>query len=367
MKQRKTIYYLLAALLLLVSCKSSDDIWTASLYNDASINGFTLGTLNRYVNGVKKTYAGSNYIMQINPATRTIENTDSLPIYTDAGHVICSISTLNNGYLNIKSLTDETFTLYNAADSIDFNTSRTFRVFASDGSGYNDYTVKVNVHQEDGDAFVWKAMTPSTPITPAVPEGWSYLGKSTFEEYSLSSDNKLMVRIKDETTWEQDLTDAQEDIEHFPTYSISLVSYPMSMADSTDYVLLAGINNGKTAVWRKIVEYTHKLPMGVWTYMDRGSETSGLLPPLTSLSLIRYDGMVFAFGGDFKTIYESRDNGITWKKTTRITMPTDFDYNNTNAMEVTTDSDNYIWLRCTMSDASTKVWRGRLNKLGWKK
>ena len=366
MKQKTTIYCLLATILLLSSCKSDEDTWATTLYGDAVINSFTLGTLNRYVNGEKKTITGSDYVMEIDPLTRTIQNPDSLPIYTDAAHVICSVSTLNNGYVYIKNVADDAFPAYSSSDSIDFTQDRIFRVWASDGSGYNDYLVKLNIHKEDGDVLEWK--TASDPGPVPVPAGLKqYLGKSSFEEYGLSADNKVMAKATGATAWSQDLPDDHEDIAHFPTQDMALTSYAMTMADSTDYVLLVGTCNGATAVWRKIVDYTKKQPKGTWTYLDRGSETIGLLPALTSLSIIRYDGVVLAFGGDFKTIYESRDNGITWKKSTRIAMPADFDYDNTATMVVTTDSDNYIWLRCTMTDASVKVWKGRLTRLGWKK
>lgn len=368
MKQNKSIYYLLAALLTLVSCKSDEDVWQATLYGDASINSFTLGTLNRYIAGEKTTYAGSSYTMRIDPLTRTIENPDSLPIYTDNAHVICSIGTLNNGALFLKSLTDDTFPAYTSTDSIDFTQNRIFRVWASDGSGYNDYTVKVNVHKEDGELMVWSQQT-SVPWTDTTPAGIAkYLGASSYEEYGLSADGKLMAKAKDGTEWLQDIDDDHEDAEHFPTKDIALTSYAMTTADSTDYVLLVGTRDDRTVVWRKIVDNTGKKAKGDWVYMDRGSETVGLLPALTKLNLIRYDGVSFAFGGDLKTIYVTRDNGITWQSTNRIYLPVDFLYDNIKTLEVRTDDNNYVWIRCTYSDSpAVGIWRGRLNRLGWKK
>ena len=77
MKQKRTIYYVLATLMLLASCKTEDET-TLTLYGDAAITSFTLGTLNRYVAGEKITYAGSAYPMQIDAVGKTIENVDSL-------------------------------------------------------------------------------------------------------------------------------------------------------------------------------------------------------------------------------------------------------------------------------------------------
>ena len=139
----------------------------------------------------------------------------------------------------------------------------------------------------------------------------------------------------------------------------------MTMADSTDYVLFEGINNGKTQLWSKIVDYTNKDPRGFWSYIERNSETIGLLPALNNLYITYYDGVVLAFGGDYSNVYESRDNGITWQVSSRIYMPEEFRYNDVADMKVYVDEENYIWLCCTMKDGTEEIWKGRLNRLGW--
>ena len=367
MKQTKTIYCILAAVLLLVSCKSDEDYWTPTLYGDAAIKTVTLGKVNRYIDGEKFTIDASSYAMQVNALTHVVENTDSLPIYTDAAHIVCSIATVNNGTAYIKSLTEEIFTLYNPADSIDFRQPRTFRIVSSDNSGHNDYTIKINVHKQDGDQMVWK-MEPLSPwITPNPAGMKQYLGDSSYEEYALSMDGDLMAKRKDGVAWVQDLSEDNEDIDHFPTQDIALTCYPMTMADSIDYVLLVGTRDGKTAVWRKVVDNSNKDPLGFWSYMNRNSDTIGLLPALTNLSIVYYDGVVLAFGGDYKTIYESRDNGITWKVSSRITMPLGFEYDNIDSMTVYVDDENFLWLCCTTKDGIDVIWKGRLNRLGWEK
>ena len=83
-----------------------------------------------------------------------IYNTDSLPYGTDAKHVICNIT--SRGSVVIKSMTSDSLNTYSTTDSIDFSQPREMRVYAPDGSGYRAYTVKINVHQEDGDVFKWK-------------------------------------------------------------------------------------------------------------------------------------------------------------------------------------------------------------------
>ena len=157
---------LLTTILLLASCMKSDD-GSSTLYNDTAITAFSLGTLNRYLhtttsNGLdsiyKVTLTGSDYKFSIDQANHRIFNADSLPTNTDVQHVVCSVSTLNNGTVFIKDLEDsDLLVYYSSADSIDFSTPRKFIVYAADGSGNEEYTVQLNVHKEEGNQFVWLA------------------------------------------------------------------------------------------------------------------------------------------------------------------------------------------------------------------
>ncbi|MBR1687811.1 MAG: hypothetical protein IJ710_04655 [Prevotella sp.] len=161
-----------AAVLLTASCISDKDDETV-LYNDMAITSFTLGTLNRYVHTTSSTGAdsvytetltGSNYKMTIDQLQHRIFNSDSLPVGTDIAHVICTITTRNNGLLVLKDNDSDTLFYYNATDSIDFSEARELQVYASDGSGYEAYTVTLNVHQEDGDEFNWTRMADNAEL-----------------------------------------------------------------------------------------------------------------------------------------------------------------------------------------------------------
>lgn len=387
MKQIKTLGTLLALLISMAACTTTDDT-EVTLYSDAAITTFTLGTMNLYTTTTaddgttttsKTTYTGSSYPFVIEQLAQTDEegnlrrliyNNDSLPKGTDYAHVICTISTSNNGIAVIESLEEEgSYYYYSSTDSIDFSSPRHVRVFSSDGNGYSDYTIKVNVHKQNGDEFVWQQMTGiSLPEAATLPAGIKQLlGGCTTEQYALSDDNKLMMSRDNGTTWTQDVTDTDEDADKLPTEDVALVSYPMNLADKTDYVLMAGTyqvtDNGETqnrsAVWRKIVDYGNSATAGKWTYLETNNAFT--LPCLTHLNLIKYDDAILAFGGDYSTIYQSRDNGITWKKSTLYTMPADFDYS-TTGVTVAVDDDQYIWLYCA---GTNQVWRGRLNRLGW--
>ena len=207
MRQIKTICFLLSTLAMTASCLSSSNS-EATLYSDAAITTFSLGTLNRYLHTTsesggdsiyKTTLTGSNYRFHIDQVMHEIYNTDSLPIGTDLEHVLVSLTSKNNGTVLIQDTADaDVLTYYSSSDSIDFIRPRTFRVYASDGTGSTEYKVSVNKHQEEGDVFVWHLLDDSWTPTPAEPQtlpaGMKQLiGGNDSEQYALSDDNLLMV------------------------------------------------------------------------------------------------------------------------------------------------------------------------------
>ena len=102
-----------------------------------------------------------------------------------------------------------------------------------------------------------------------------------------------------------------------------------------------------------------------WTFVDSAGDTRYALPVLGNLSVFSYDGNAVALGTKAdktpNTILVSRDNGITWKADKEYYFPTGF--NGGAACTATVDADNVIWL---VDGNSGKVWKGRINRLGWK-
>lgn len=396
MKLIKISLILAMTIVLMASCLKSDDSNSVTLYGDAAITGFTLGTLNKYIDGKKTTYKGSSYDFSIDQSStskhtfkdttiigRCIFNNDSLPLGTDIKHVVGTISTRNNGVALIERLNaPDVFDYFSSSDSIDYSKPRKVRVYSSDGTNYNQYYISVDVHQEDGNQFVWTLMDDDWTATPdetVLPAGIKkMLGNSTSERYAMSTDNKLMVSHDKGATWQEELI--IEDDDKLPTRDLALISYPMTNTDSVDYVLLIGNrevneqnNEAIAMVWRKVVDYSKNAPEASWTYMERAATSDSLaLPRLKNLTMVKYDDGILAFGGDgiggcderaYYTIYQSRDHGITWKYNPTYDYPEDFD-RLADDVTATVDADNYIWLHC---EGSGQVWRGRLNKLGWKK
>lgn len=380
MRQIKTISLLLMTVAMMMSCLNSSDSDSTS-YTDAAISSFSIGSLKRTQHTTSSTGADSTYTTTVSGAAYDFEidqtgcrifNPDSLPMGTDVSRVLVSMSAYNNGTILIKDVASDTLRLYNSTDSLDFTKPRIITALSNDGQGTRKYTVNINVYQEDPNAFVWKLMSNdwspenTDDAEDDLPPGIKcILGRSTKEEYALSTDNRMMVLNDGSTEWEEDLLN--DDASLLPTEDVSLVCYPMALTPNTDYVLIAGNRDAKAypqetiaRVWRKTVDNDEQAERGVWTYMERPADALYQLPRMENLSLIYYDDSILAFGMPFTDIYQSRDNGITWKVGETYQMPKDFDYVKTTSVKVVVDDDNYIWLYCS---GSGQLWRGTLNKL----
>ncbi len=477
MRQIKTLCLLTAAIMAMTSCKKTDS-YEETLYGDTAITAFTLGTLNRYTTVTttatasdgstttttatkKTTLTGSNYVFHIDHVNRLIFNTDSLPVGTDVAHVICSISTMNNGSLWLQDLdSKDSYTYFSSSDSIDFTTPRTFLVRASDNSGFTEYTVKVNVHKEEGEQFVWKKMGTNSDFadmqglklincqgikyvlgnkggntvmytttddvnwtavasnvnTMFAADAWKsavekndtifmvsnamlfkctngtdweqisisntnvtlkqLVGASTMELYALADDNTLWVSHNNGRLWNGEALDEADS--SLPTQDIAFIRYPARLAVHTCYALMAGNrsesiypSDATAVVWRKTVDEEDNMPSGHWTFMTRESDSKYTLPRLRNLQLLRYDESILAFGSveiggsntqtPYSKVYQSRDNGITWKTNSSYILPKELNTAATTlAAEV--DGDWYIWL---VAAGTGEIWRGRLNRLGW--
>lgn len=170
-KNISSLFIACLALLAMTSCLGSDDDETI-YYDDTAITSFSLGTMNvkhniKAKDGVTDstyttTLTGSTYRFSIDQLTKTIYNADSLPVGTDASHVLATISSKNSGtiVLNLRNRNGEdSLAYYNSTDSIDFTKPVRIRVYNMRATAFRDYTVKVNIHQQDGDSFAWNTTT----------------------------------------------------------------------------------------------------------------------------------------------------------------------------------------------------------------
>lgn len=357
--------------LMLVSCLGSDNDTT--VYGDAAITGFTLGSLNRYVHTtstktgndtiVKSTVTGSAYKMNIDHFGQHIYNQTRLPVGTDLRHVVCTITAKNGGMIAIQSMTSDSLQWYSSTDSIDFSQPRTLRVYSTDGTAWHDYVVELNISTTKDSDLDWTLVNTSADWA-----GWetdhrlvaqgdtvsletvdTIVGTSTYERYMLDEDGRLLCQR--DGIWKEEVLD--DDISLLPQNDKAVcVSWPYATAANADYVLMAGIPRQSDVnvmrVWRKICLSDGS---GHWTYMPFDVSNLYPLPRQEWLSMVYYDGAVLAVGSDL-VMRQSRDQGITWKKNSKYTLPTDMQG---TVVSMAVDMSGRLWLATNEG----QLWRSR--------
>lgn len=340
---------LLMASWLLASCLSSNDSDT-TVYDDTAVTAFTLGTLNRYLHTTTKagndsvykaTYTGSLYAMSIDQLNHRIYNTDSLPYGTDAAHVICNITTRNNGVVAVKSLVSDTlFFMQSGVDSIDLSTPRTFRVFATDGSGSRDYVVTLNVRKQAAGKMQWTLMPQGTPL-PQTSAPW---------EFNVAPDRLGIVSSRDHWATSTEEPFNGDDISLLPMGNCSSTCW--NLDKGIVYALLIGDNDlvdRSVVVWRRLIDSDY---LSGWNYLPLADDNSYCLPKGRHYWLLPYtEGSVLAVD-DAGTIYQSRDQGITWKTTPQLVSPVG------TVAAAAVDADGGIWL--SEGGENGAVWYGKM-------
>lgn len=186
------------------------------------------------------------------------------------------------------------------------------------------------------------------------------LGVCGNELFALSAENAIMLSLDKGNSWMVD--DIDENAKYLPSSDYSFIASNTASNSDVKRAFLIGnssADNTNAVVWSKIVEENSEKDIP-WMYQEFKPANRYALPKMKNLSVIPYADGLIATGGDFNKMYYSIDCGITWKNDTRFVMPTDL---SADAASIAVDADNYVWVVCT---GSGQVWKGRLNKLGWK-
>ncbi len=155
--------------LALTSCLDDDDDVT---YSDLCyVEAFSLGSIKQThfttgSDGEDSTYyttysASSSFPMTINQRDLTIENLDSLPVHSVLSAVLTSCTytgVLGWRKLNLAEGEDTTWTSYSSSDSLDLTEPLDLIVVPTSGTSIRHYTLKVNMHQQNGDTTVWNSL-----------------------------------------------------------------------------------------------------------------------------------------------------------------------------------------------------------------
>ena len=208
---------LFSVMLLMASCLESDDYSDYVYYSDTAITSFSLGTLKHTVwtkasdgetdSSYVEDLDASGYDFYIDQQKKEIYNPDSLPVHTDAAHVLCNVSSKNGGVVILaykNSEGEDSLAYYSDTDSIDFTEPREFRVYANDGRAYRAYTVKVNVHQENPDSINWHKCGANTAFTAFTAMKAVVLDKKLFVFGSdLTGTSVFSASTDGSITWEE--------------------------------------------------------------------------------------------------------------------------------------------------------------------
>lgn len=188
----------------------------------------------------------------------------------------------------------------------------------------------------------------------------------------IDADNHY-ISSQDGTEWNQyDLMPSE-----FPASHFSSVSYPLSTNSNINRILLIGKDETENASDTTTV---------VWALLDTENEWAALTfedndytcPKLENANLIHYNGKLYTFGGGkkylgfnlvepFQSFFESSDNGLTWNMVTqKVMFPEEFQKLYQDAKgnySCVVDGNQFIWI---MWSQTGEVWRGRINKFGFK-
>ncbi len=158
---------------LLSSCMTDDDD-EVTLSSECYIVSFELESVRQVMHitasdGSDSTYVnnidGSYFPITIDHRTHTIENRDSLPYNSDVSALLATVtySGAAMSYRDLGNTSDTAWISYSSEDSIDFTKPLQFAVVAPDATSYRHYTVKLNVHQQEGDSLYWNCSDSIVP------------------------------------------------------------------------------------------------------------------------------------------------------------------------------------------------------------
>ncbi len=275
-------------------------------------------------------------------------------------------------------------------------TTRRF-LLASDGT-------TTTVYRADGDN-AWTAATPDFNHTLAAE---TYRSAAVKHDTLFVCDNGVVMATTDGDTWAQQTTaeagvariiaanpirlyaynnegamvssddsgktwkaaGMDESASLLPNGDIAYATLPLATNPNAYRTLLIGsvpaASTTAFSVWGKIDEGTAYSENQPWMFYDHNTLNRHELSLMQNFSAFTYDGKIMMVGNEDRVylpnFYGSRDGGITWEADTVITSPLGFFV--TGPYTVSVDKDNFIWF---VSGKTGETWRGRINRLGWKK
>ena len=184
------------------------------------------------------------------------------------------------------------------------------------------------------------------------------LGATPARLYAMT-DNGISYSSDQGTTWTADTLD--DATAKLPETDLNFVCSAAVTNDNTYNLLLIGNRNGKTVTWAKVEENGSGAQSQPWYLFTDDEYNLKTLPCLSKLQVVNCEGTLLAVGGDLKTIYSSRDQGLTWSADTTYTLPAAV-AGTAVPTAMTVGQKGMIYLSASDSPI---VYYGRLTRYGW--
>ena len=175
--------------------------------------------------------------------------------------------------------------------------------------------------------------------------------------YALTT-NGISISKDNGVTWTTDSIDT--DASRLPDTDINFICQEYNSTRSIYSIILIGNKNHKTVVWSKAEENNSTANAQPWTFYTEDENNKMILPYLSGLQVIAYDGGLLAIGGNMSKFYYSPDNGLTWTVDSNYPFPEGFSGSTPAAMGC--NNKNVIFLT---KIGSAQVYTARRARLGW--
>ena len=217
------------------------------------------------------------------------------------------------------------------------------------------------------DGEEWTVTGQATGITRLVAASIARL-------YGYSADGRLMASADNGATWTVATID--DELTLLPDGETSYTTIKSETNKNTERVLLVGTraDNSQMLIWGKVDEAGYSDESQPWSFFNPTSDNKHRLPNVENVSVVKYDSAVWVLGNEADkaaTFYKTTDGGITWSADTVLVAPDGIGVAPAaarqaggNAYSLCVDGDSFLWMVDTKSG---KTWRGRANRLGWKK
>lgn len=186
--------------------------------------------------------------------------------------------------------------------------------------------------------------------------------------YAYNNEGAMLSSDDSGKTWKAAGMDESASL--LPNGDIAYATLPLNTnANAFRTLLIGSVPEASTtafSIWGKIDEGTAYSENQPWMFYDHNTLNRHELSLMQNFSAFTYDGKIMMVGNEDRVylpyFYGSRDGGITWEADTVITSPLGFFV--TGPYTVSVDKDHFIWF---VSGKTGETWRGRINRLGWKK